>query len=244
VPPAGDSRTRNCSGRSCAHLPGLLPPNGKECIYPRWGDTPLDDITGLKAAAWATKLRKDGYADSTVTGITKLLSLLLADAAEARLIAANPIRARRRGRRHRRTPRTEPHLGHPEQALAVADNAARLPGGGPSDAVTIVLAAWTGARWGETTGLQLPNTFVDDDHSGYINIDPLALVESSHGLVLGPPRTPEPARRITLLPSVTRLLRAHLASHNHPYVFLSPRGERYWRSNFSRRVLRRAAGPR
>jgi integrase len=213
-------------------------------IHPRWGDTPLGDITGLKVAGWAKKLRNDGYADSTVTGITKLLSLLLADAAEARLIPANPIRARRRGRRHRHSPRTERIWATPEQALAVADNAARLPAGGPSDAVMIVLAAWTGARWGEITGLQRHNTFVeDDDNNGSIKIAPRvgALIESSHGLELGPPKTPESARRISLPPSLTRLLRAHLASHDHPHVFLSARGEWHRRSNFARRVLRPAA---
>jgi integrase len=212
-------------------------------IHPRWGATALDDITGLKAAAWAKKLRKDGYADSTVTGITKLLSLLLADAAEARLIAANPIRARRRGRRTRHTPRPERIWATPEQALAVADNAARLPGGGPSDAVMIAIAAWTGARWGEITGLQRHNTFVEDDDNGYIRIDPMvgALIESSRGLELGPPKTTESARRISLPPPLTRLLRAHLASHDHPHVFLSARGEWHRRSNFARRVFRSAA---
>jgi integrase len=222
---------------------GLLPqPAGQPHPSPL-GDTPLDEITGLKVAGWARKLRKDGYADSTVTGITKLLSLLLADAAEARLIPVNPIRARRRGRRHRHTARTERIWATPEQALAVADNAARLPAGGPGDAALIVVAAWTGARWGEITGLQRHNTFVADDDNGYIDIDPLvgALIESSHGLELGPPKTPESARRISLPPSLTRLLRTHLASHDHPHVFLSPQGEWHRRSNFSRRVLRPAA---
>jgi hypothetical protein len=161
-------------------------------IHPRWGDAPLADITGIKAAAWAKKLRKDGYADSTVTGITKLLSLLLADAAEARLIPAKPIRPRRRDRH---APRVERVWATPEQALAVADNAARLPAGGPGDAVMIVLAAWTGARWGEITGLQRHNIYVSDDEKGYIKVDSLvgALLESSHGLELGPPKTPESA---------------------------------------------------
>ncbi len=125
----------------------------------------------------------------------------------------------------------------------MADNAARLPNSCPSDAVMIVIAAWTGARWGEITGLQRHNTFVGDDNNGYINIDPLlgALIESSRGLELGPPKTPESARRISLPPSLTRLLRSHLSSHDHPHVFLSARGEWHRRSNFSRRVLRPAA---
>ena len=211
-------------------------------ILPRWGETALDDIGGVKAAAWAKGLRKDGYADSTVTGLTKLLSLLLADAAEARLIVANPIRAHRRGRR-RAPPRSERIWATPEQVLRTADNAARLPGGGPGDAVMIAIAGWTGVRWGEITGLRRSNTFVDDDGTGSFRIDPKvgALIESSQGLELGPPKTAESARRVTLPPSLTRLLRAHLATHDHPHAFLSPRGELHRRSNFARRVLRPAA---
>ena len=62
-------------------------------ILPRWGEHGLVDISGIKAAAWAKELRDRGYSATTVTAVTKLLSLLLADATEERLIAANPIRA-------------------------------------------------------------------------------------------------------------------------------------------------------
>jgi integrase len=174
-----------------------------------------------------------------VSGIIKLLSLLLADAAEERLIPANPIRGRRRGR-HRPTRRPERIWVTPEQALALADNAARLPAAGPGIAVLIVTAAWTGARWGELTGLQRINTHLDD---GVIVIDPDigALHESSRGLHLGPPKTAESARTIALPGFLVDLLRAHLTSHNHPHVFVSPDGGLHRRSNFGRRAIRPAA---
>ena len=95
-------------------------------ILPRWGDHGLVDISGIKAAAWAKDLRDRGYSATTVTAVMKLLSLLLADAAEERLIAANPIRARRRGRR-RTERRTERLWATPAEVLAIADNAAQLP---------------------------------------------------------------------------------------------------------------------
>ena len=117
-------------------------------ILPRWGDHALADISGIKAAVWAKELRDQGYSPRTVAAVMKLLSLLLADAAEERLIPANPIRARHRGRR--RTERIPERIwATPAEVLAVADNAARLPGGGPDAAILIVTAAWTGARWGE-----------------------------------------------------------------------------------------------
>ena len=67
------------------------------------------------------------------------------------------------------------------------------------------------------------------------------LLESSRGLALGPPKTVESARTITLPPFLVELLRAHLATHDHRHVFVTPTGELYRRSNFSRRALRPAA---
>ena len=77
----------------------------------------LVDISGIKAAAWAKDcaplLADHRYGD------VKLLSLLLADAAEERLIAANPIRAQRRGRR-RTERRSERLWATPAEVLAIA----------------------------------------------------------------------------------------------------------------------------
>lgn len=207
-------------------------------ILPRWGDHGLVDISGIKAAAWAKELRGRGYSPTTVASVMKLLSLLLADAADERLIAANPIRARRRGRR-RAERRTERVWATPAEALAVADNAALLPAAGPAAAVLIVTAAWTGARWGELAGLQRHNTHLKD---GVVVIDPHvgALHESSRGIELGPPKTAESARTISLPEFLIVMLRRHLADHDHRFVFVSPHGEPHRRSNFGRRALRPA----
>ena len=204
-------------------------------ILPRWGEHGLVDVSGIKAAAWAKDLRTAGYAAVTVASVMKLLSLLLADAAEERLIPANPIRARHRGRR-RSEQRPERIWATPAEVLAVADNAASIPVWGPGAAMLIVTAGWTGARWGELAGLQRHNTHLDD---GYIVIDPHigAVVESSRGVELAPPETAESARTITLPPFLIELLRAHLATDTHRFVFVSPRGEMHRPSNFGRRAL-------
>ncbi|MEJ3655164.1 hypothetical protein WEH80_26650 [Actinomycetes bacterium KLBMP 9759] len=52
-------------------------------ILPQWGEHGIADISGIKVAAWANKLRADGYSPTTISGITKFLSLVLADAAVA-----------------------------------------------------------------------------------------------------------------------------------------------------------------
>ena len=206
-------------------------------ILPRWGETSLAGITGIAVAAWAKKVRASGYAATTVQTMMKILSMLLADAADEKLIAANPIRPRRRGRRQR-TKMRERMWATPEEALRIADNAALLLG--PWAASLIATAAWTGARWGELTGLQRTNIHLDD---GCFEIDPDigALHEINGHFELGPPKTAESARTITLPPFLIDLLRVLLDSHDHPHAFVSAEGEYLRRSNFGRRAMRPAA---
>jgi len=206
-------------------------------ILPRWGETSLSNITGIGVAAWTKKLRAKGYAPATVATITKVLSMLLADAADDKLITANPIRPRRRGKRTRVKAR-EQIWATPQEALQVADNAAALDGSWAG--VLIVTAAWTGARWGELAGLQRPNVHLDD---ATIVIDPDigALHEVNGHFELGPPKTAESARTIQLPPFLIPLLRAHMDNHDHPHIFLTAKHEYLRRSNFSRRAMRPAA---
>src|SRR6266568_2806608 len=184
-------------------------------ILPRWGDVALADITGSDVAAWAKKLRQTGLADVTVTDTLKVFTLILNDAVDDRLLPASPVRRRRRGRGRR------------------------------TAGMLILTAAFTGARWGELTGLQRPNLHLihnaaGNTDSGYFDVDPEigALHESSAGkLWLGPPKTPESARRVTLPPFLVPLLRQFLTTHNHRHVFVTPDRELHRRSNFSRRAM-------
>jgi hypothetical protein len=111
--------------------------------------------------------------------------------------------------------------------------------GGPSAGLLVITAAWTGCRWGELAGLQRDHVHLD---RGVIVIDPEygALHESTHGLWLGPPKTPASARTITLPPFLIELLRDHLATIPGSFVFTSPLGCRLRRSTFDRRVFRPA----
>ncbi|MGI8311790.1 tyrosine-type recombinase/integrase [Saccharopolyspora hattusasensis] len=206
-------------------------------ILPQWGNTSLNDIAGSAVHGWSKKLRAKGYANSTVITIVKILSMMLADAAHERLIPANPVRPQRRGKR-RRAPRREALWATPDQVLRIALQAAvtAWPGAG----VLMITAAYTGARWGELAGLQRFNTHLDD---GCIVIDPEigALHEVDGVLSLGPPKTEESARTISLPPFLIEMLRAHLDTHSHSHVFVTKDNELLRRSNFSRRATRPAA---
>lgn len=208
-------------------------------ILPRWGALALNDITGIAVRVWAKNLRSAGYAASTIATIVKVLTMMLADAADERLIAANPIRPQRRGRRHHDIT-AEAVWATPTQAVQVALNAARLAG--PEAGILMLTAAWTGARWGELTGLHRDNLHLTPPSSAIV-IDPRmgALHEVDTQLFLGPPKTAESARTIALPPFLAELLAHHLSTHSHAHVFTGRDGAFLRRSNFSRRAMRPAA---
>lgn len=211
-------------------------------VLPRFGDTGIGHITGIAVRTWAKSLRAAGYADSTVATIVKLLSMMLADAANERLIPANPIRPERRRRRRRQRRRRTIIWATPTQALHIGLQAAALAGHWAG--LLIITGAWTGARWGELTGLRRPNLHLNPvARSGAIVIDPDngALHEVNGKLFLGPPKTAESARTITLPPFLVELLARHLTTHTHEHIFTTPDGRLPRRSNFARRAMRPAA---
>jgi hypothetical protein len=74
-------------------------------VLPRWSDTKLGEITSSAVAEWLKRLR-ERYAASTVVTLRTILSMILDDAVDERLIPANPDRAgvgdARAGAAHRR----------------------------------------------------------------------------------------------------------------------------------------------
>ena len=117
--------------------------NLRNHVLPRFGDDRLCDITPADVHAWVRDLRGAGYAPATVATQTKILSMLLADAVDARLIVANPVTRRRRGRRVV-APIRERVFAEPEQVVRVARRVGVLAD--PTLELLIITAGWTGAR--------------------------------------------------------------------------------------------------
>ncbi len=130
-------------------------------ILPRWASTALGNITALAVTMWIKQLRRR-YAASTVAGIVTVFSMMLDDAVDERLIAVNPVHCRaKRGRRREQQPVPPERVwAMPEQVAWIADQTALL--GTHSDWLLVITTGWTGARWGEMTGLQRANTHLDD----------------------------------------------------------------------------------
>lgn len=207
-------------------------------VLPRWGESSLASITGADVQSWAGQLHAAGYAPTTVATLIKLLSRVLGDAVDARLIAENPARQRpHRGPRVLR-PVAERVWATPEQVVQVAENATAL--GGATMGLLIVTAAWTGMRFGEISGLQRSNLHLDE---GLLVIDRYVggLHESGQRMWLGPPKTAASVRVVSLPPFLIDLLTEHLDRTDGVPVFGGPAGGWLRRSNVDRRIMRPAA---
>jgi integrase len=194
-------------------------------ILPRFGGVPLTQIN-RHAVKMFVKVLKTRLADSSVTSVMSLLSMLMREAVADRRIGYNPCQAIRTstGCRPER-----PHATT-AQVNTIVERINRF-----DDQVLVLATAYTGMRWGELTGLARTNL---DLPAGIIHIDPQvgALHEVNGRLTLGPPKTADSARNIHLPAFLTYLLQQVVDSHKHDIVFTGVNGGYLRRSNFARRV--------
>lgn len=104
------------------------------------------------------------------------------------------------------------------------------------DQVMIVMAAYTGMRWGELAGLQWSRT---DLQAGALTVDAKdgALHEVGGMLALGPPKTKASVRDVHLAPFLVELLTELRALQpTARFVFTAAEGGWHRRANFRRRV--------
>ncbi|MFC6091529.1 tyrosine-type recombinase/integrase [Saccharothrix lopnurensis] len=196
-------------------------------ILPKFGDTPLKEISRMTVKGWIKTLRRS-LAERTVGDVVTLLSMLLGDAVDEGLIGANPCRRLRvdTGDHDER-----PHAS-PWQVRTIAQRCS------PATAVLVVTAAYTGLRWGELAGLRRHRV---DLTRGTITVDPKdgALQEVNGRLELGPPKTKASARTVHLPPFLVELLKTHHAEQNErlrEHVFTGADGALLRRTNFRRRT--------
>src|SRR5579859_5696686 len=182
-------------------------------ILPRFGSVPLTQINRHQIKVFVKDL-KARLADSSVTSIMALLSMLMREAVADRRIGHNPCH-------NIRITTSRP----PERPVAtpvqINQITARIPRF--DEQVLVITAAYTGMRWGELTGLARTNTHLND---GQIRIHPEvgALHELAGKLVLGPPKTADSARDVHLPPFLIQLLQQVLDGHDYEQVFAGSLG--------------------
>jgi hypothetical protein len=232
-------------------------------LRPQWGTRPLGSLTGEEITTWENGLpAATGVSHRTARDARSLLCTILGDAATAKppLIPYNPaVRPRNRGRRTGRRLDRSPQRtwATPLETLPLAERAALLTG--RDDEFTMLIAiGYTGMRWGEMIGLErdllLPTL---------INVE-WQLREIKGRFYRLPPKDDsyrstswEPLLPVDLPPFLAGPLTAQADKRTHHhcgcvaahggsgrYVFSSPDGGHYRRSNFARRVFRPACDGR
>ncbi|WP_192809760.1 tyrosine-type recombinase/integrase [Actinomadura rudentiformis] len=217
-------------------------------ILPAFGERELHSLEREEIAIWE-KRRPVGK--RTAREARSTLTNMLNDAIP-RYIKTNPA-ARRRGkgrkgqRRIAEAERTQKAWATPLQALLLAERCALLTSS-DTDFVMIVTAAFTAARWSELLGL--PPECVRD---GELDIH-WKLYELNGRFYRGRPKDGS-IRTLDVPPFLDDLLARQLTTsrsctcrgtedpwcRSGRYLFLSPKGAHFRRSNYSDRVIRPAA---
>ena len=219
-------------------------------ILPEYANTPVGEIKRWDVGTWAGKLP---CAPATASLVVSFLSTLMNAAVDAELIRGNPIAnlsLTRAGAQNVQAVVEERVWIYPEESIALAD---RLFPRSASAAMMLLVAAFTGARWGELNAFHVDNCLlpVTDTIDGrawtrrVLRIDPLvgALHEdrilSPDGrehvhMYLGAPKPPNGARDLELPDFLADLLERHIESWRHPYPFCGVRGGFWGRGNWAK----------
>jgi integrase len=201
-------------------------------IRPRWGSTPLSQISHSDVQSWVSGLL---LAPATVRYIHRVFSLLLELAVRDGRIPKNPAA----GVRLPRAGQPEKRFLTPEQVHQLADTAAQYPipeVGGQYRALVLTLA-FCGLRWGEVAALRVKR------------VDPLrrrltvaeSVTEVSGRLVWGTPKS-HAARSVPMPRFLAELLAERVAGKAaDDLVFTTWRGRPLRNLNWRRDVFDRAA---
>ena len=227
-------------------------------ILPKWKDTPLNAFNWFDVEAWARELAVT-VARSTVRDCVQLMSRIVNGAVDARHIPVNPLAGRRLTGLPADVVKKKPveeQVAEPEVVLQLAR---RL---GPAYGLHVLTTAFTGLRWEELAGLHRDNALLErrQRHDGGVFSCPVLRVHKETGVLaeyykrdeegrrrifrgLEPPKNETSARDIDLPPFLAEAVRSHLEVWPFEWVFCTPTGKWWWRSEWFR-ILRPAADGR
>lgn len=189
-------------------------------VFPYFGDAPLASIEPEHVQKWVTKLSSNGLSPGTIRNSFRVFSRVLAVAEHHRRIASNPARGVKLPKRTK----TEMAVLTPDQISTLADAIE------PRYRALILLAGWTGARWGELAALEVRSL---DLLRGSMKIRQ-SFSEVSGVIHVTTPKTGE-EREVPLPRFLCDELSRHLSEFpSTGYVFTSPDGKELRKSWYQR----------
>ena len=192
-------------------------------LLPHLATVPLARLTPAVVRRWHAGRLQAGVGRSTVAKAYRLLKTILNTAVADEVLARNPCLLRGAG--SERTPERVPPTLLEAHALAEAIQ--------PRWRMLVLLATWSGLRWGELVALRRGSI---DLASGRLAVTD-QLVETQHGRELGPPKTDAGRRIVHLPPHLMPELVDHLNRWVEPeaeaWLFCGPLGAPLARRNFT-----------
>lgn len=227
-------------------------------LLPQWSAWPMIGIFNsyIEIEKWVSELHED-YAESTVSSVFATFSTFLNAAVRARIIPASPCSGIRVSSGDYAPERL---VASPVQALRAA---MRLyeSGLGLGGFTLCLIDFYTGGRWGELAGQQRHEYDAQKkaigiqaplkEVGGVLKKYGKAVGETDAGVPApssrrrrgaagrkGRTKTPAGTRWVELPPSIAVFYKLLLDSHTYPFVFATPEGHAWQRSNFRQRYWR------
>ncbi|MFD9970580.1 tyrosine-type recombinase/integrase [Streptomyces sp. NPDC059011] len=198
-------------------------------ILPTFASVVLSEITTPQIRRWRAGLLESGVGEPTVVKAYQVLRAIMNTAVDDELIQRNPCRIKGAG-----AAKTA------ERPFLEVSEVFRLADAVPARfRVLILLAAFTGLRFGELAALQRHDIDLDRRTVAVRR----ALAETrTDGIVVKTPKSAAGVRTVAFPASLTAELAAHLAAYAEPgrngLVFTGERGGQLRRNNFRRLWLR------
>jgi integrase len=193
----------------------------------------LGDLTPTEVRSWHARLHHAGRpSPNTVAKAYRLLKTILETAVVDGVLPRNPclIKGASVERSAERTPATVDEIY--ALADAIDDHYRAL----------ILLASFTGLRWGELIALIQKRFDLD---AGTVRVVEQYVELKDGSRVLGPPKSEAGVRTVAIPPHIIGDIRSHIVRYAQPgpegLVFPSPDGHPLRRSNFYRRIYQPAA---
>jgi integrase len=196
-------------------------------ILPTYAARPVGSITTMDVQVWVAALhQKPRCGPNTVARTYKQLRAILEMALDAGLIVRNPCRIKGAGIERL-----------PEMRCATVDEVAAIAAAvEPRWRALILMAAYSGLRWGESAGLRRRS--LDPLHKTVRVVE--QCTEVNGHFVWGEPKTAAGTRTVILPPFLCDVLVDHTARWSQPgadgLVFVMPEGTPLRRENFRKRV--------